>query len=103
MSLEGDIGGGLILVWDVFVVKNNFDIVSINFRIEVRLVGVGLGGFLRLVCFWVYLLMKLVNFLDFVIKFIDINGDYYEFWVIMEFGEYIYEGIYRLNGELVFI
>lgn len=100
VSLEGDIGGGLILARDVLVAKNNPDIVSINSRIEARSVGAGSGGFSRLVRLRVHPLMKLVNPLDSVIKFTDINGDHHELRATMEFGEHTYEGTYRPNGEL---
>lgn len=99
VSLEGDIGGGLILARDVLVAKNNPDIVSINSRIEARSVGAGSGGFSRLVRLRVHPLMKLVNPLDSVIKFTDINGDHHELRATMEFGEHTYEGTYRPNGE----
>lgn len=56
------------------------------------MVGVGVGGDLRVVRFCVYFLMKLVNFLYLVIKYIVIDGIKYVYEVNMEFGEIIIEG-----------
>lgn len=47
LSLEGDIGGGLVLQRQIFIPENNLKVLRINSAIIARNVGAGSGGFSR--------------------------------------------------------
>ena len=47
LSLEGDIGGGLVLQRQISIPENNLKVLRINSAIIARNVGAGSGGFSR--------------------------------------------------------
>lgn len=101
VGLEGDVGGGLVFVWEVFLFYNFLKIIKISFSIVVCLVGVGFGGFLRFVCLWIYLMFKIVYLMNFFIIFIVIDGKEYELKLSMVFGEFLIKGFNRFNGKVI--
>ncbi|KAG0462012.1 hypothetical protein HPP92_020488 [Vanilla planifolia] len=54
LTLEGDIGGGLVLQRSIFIPKDAPQILAICSRIIARNVGAGSGGFSRMVCLRVH-------------------------------------------------
>jgi alpha-glucosidase len=103
LSLEGDIGGGLVMTRDILVAKNSPDILNITSRIEARSVGAGSGGFSRLVRLRVRPLMRLDHPLKAVVRYTAVDGTEREFCGDMGFGETVFKGSDRPNGAWTLI
>ncbi|KAF6995643.1 hypothetical protein CFC21_012105 [Triticum aestivum] len=101
ISLEGDIGGGLVLQRHISILKDNPKIVQINSSIQARSVGAGSGGFSRLVCLRVHPTFTLLHPTEVVVAFTAINGSKQEFFP--ESGEVTLEGDLRPNGEWMLV
>lgn len=101
VSMEGDIGGGLIMARDIVIPKESKDIVKITSSIQARSVGAGSGGFSRLVCLRIRPMFKLAHALDTLIKFTAIDGTKHVIKASMDFEETVFKGSDRPNGECV--
>uniref|UniRef100_A0A452Z001 DUF5110 domain-containing protein n=1 Tax=Aegilops tauschii subsp. strangulata TaxID=200361 RepID=A0A452Z001_AEGTS len=101
ISLEGDIGGGLVLQRHISILKDNPKIVQINSSIQARNVGAGSGGFSRLVCLRVHPTFTLLHPTEVVVAFTAINGSKQE--CSPESGEVTLEGDLRPNGEWMLV
>lgn len=101
VSMEGDIGGGLIMARDIVLPKESKDIVKITSSIQARSVGAGSGGFSRLVCLRIRPMFKLAHALDTLIKFTAIDGTKHVIKANMDFEETVFKGSDRPNGEFV--
>ncbi|KAF5735631.1 neutral alpha-glucosidase C [Tripterygium wilfordii] len=101
LSLEGDIGGGLVLARQISIPKDNPKVFQINSCIIARKVGAGSGGFSRLVCLRVHPMFALLHPTETYISFNSIDGSKHEVWP--ESGEQFYEGDLLPNGEWMLI
>ncbi|XP_073130033.1 uncharacterized protein [Henckelia pumila] len=97
LSLEGDIGGGLILERQIYFLKDKSKTFGINSTIVARNVGAGSGGFSRLVCLRVHPTFNLPHPTESYVSFTAIDGSNHEIWP--DAGEQFFEGDIRPNGE----
>ncbi|XP_047971448.1 alpha-glucosidase 2-like isoform X1 [Salvia hispanica] len=97
LQLEGDIGGGLALVRQICIPKENLKTIRIDSSIVARNVGAGSGGFSRLVCLRVHPTFNLLHPTETYVSFTAIDGSVHEAWP--ESGEQVFEGHLRPNGE----
>lgn len=97
LSLEGDIGGGLVLERKIFIPKDDPEVIRIDSCIAARTVGAGSGGFSRLVCLRVHPTFTLLHPTEVSVIFNSIDGSAHE--IGPESGEKILEGDLRPNGE----
>ncbi|KAK4401016.1 hypothetical protein Sango_1207700 [Sesamum angolense] len=97
LQLEGDIGGGLVLERQIYISKDNPRIFRIDSGIVAREVGAGSGGFSRLVCLRVHPMLELLYPTESYVSFTAVNGSKHEVWP--EYGERVFEGDLRPNGE----
>ncbi|CAO2827331.1 unnamed protein product [Amaranthus hypochondriacus] len=97
LSMEGDIGGGLILERCITIPKTEPNVVRIKSRIVGRSVGAGSGGFSRLVCLRVHPTFALQHPTESFVSFTAIDGSKHQ--IQPESSELSYEGDQRPNGE----
>jgi hypothetical protein len=99
LAMEGDIGGGLILVRDISVSKDSPDAMNITSRIEARSVGASSGGFSRLVKLRIRPLIRLDRPLKSLVKYTTIDGKKHVLRGDEGFGDTTISGSDRPNGE----
>ncbi|KAI3987673.1 hypothetical protein MKX01_028407 [Papaver californicum] len=99
ISLEGNIGGGLVLERQISIPKTDPKVVQIDSGIIARNVGAGSGGFSRLVCLRVHPVFTLLHPTEVFVSFVSINGSKHELWP--ESDETLFEGDLRPNGEWI--
>ncbi|CAA6669562.1 unnamed protein product [Spirodela intermedia] len=97
LTMEGDIGGGLVIERRVSVPGGEPEILQIDSSIVARSVGAGSGGFSRLVCLRVNPSFALLHPAEVYISFTSLDGEKREVWP--ESGEKFLEGNLRPNGE----
>ncbi|XP_020696847.2 uncharacterized protein LOC110109955 [Dendrobium catenatum] len=97
LSLEGDIGGGLVLERKIFIPKDNPQVLCIDTGIIARTVGAGSGGFSRLVCLRVHPTFTLLHPTEVFVMFKSIDGSEHE--IGPEAGEKMLDGDIRPNGD----
>ncbi|XP_077234843.1 heteroglycan glucosidase 1 isoform X2 [Tasmannia lanceolata] len=96
LTLEGDIGGGLVLQRQISILKDGPKVLRIDSSILARNVGAGSGGFSRLVCLRVHPMFTLLHPTEVFVAFVSIEGSKHEIWP--ESGELLFEGDLRPNG-----
>ncbi|KAM7493796.1 hypothetical protein LguiB_028405 [Lonicera macranthoides] len=101
LKLEGDIGNALVLQRHISFQKDNQKVFQIDLSIVAVEVGAGSGGFSRLVCLRVHPMFTLLHPTESYVSFTSINGTKHEVWP--EFGEQLYEGDLRPNGEWMLV
>ncbi|RWR87274.1 Glycoside hydrolase [Cinnamomum micranthum f. kanehirae] len=101
LSLEGDIGGGLVLQRQISIPENNLKVLQINSAIIAHNVGAGSGGFSRLVCLRVHPVFTVLHPTEVFVSFVSINGSEQEIWPAS--GEQFFEGDLRPNGEWMLV
>ncbi|KAM7490938.1 hypothetical protein LguiA_033859 [Lonicera macranthoides] len=101
LKLEGDIGNALVLQRHISFQKDNQKVFQICSSIVAIEVGAGSGGFSRLVCLRVHPMFTLLHPTESYVSFTSINGTKHE--VCPEFGEHLYEGDLRPNGEWMLV
>ncbi|KAK1272826.1 hypothetical protein QJS04_geneDACA012208 [Acorus gramineus] len=101
LSLEGDVGGGLVVQRKISIPKENPQLVQIDSGIVARSVGAGSGGFSRLVCLRVHPVFTLLHPTEVFVAFTSINGSKQE--IQPEAGEQWFEGDLRPNGEWMLV
>ncbi|KAI3859641.1 hypothetical protein MKX03_031155 [Papaver bracteatum] len=99
LSLEGDIGGGLVLERQISIPKNDPKVVQIDSGIIARNIGAGSGGFSRLVCLRVHPVFTLLHPTEVFVSFVSINGSKHELRPGAD--EQFFEGDLRPNGEWI--
>ncbi|MCL7029646.1 hypothetical protein MKW94_010312 [Papaver nudicaule] len=99
LSLEGDIGGGLVLERQISIPNNDPKVIQIDSGIIARNVGAGSGGYSRLVCLRVHPVFTLLHPTEVFVSFISINGSKHELWP--ESVDTLFEGDLRPNGEWI--
>ncbi|KAM5573734.1 hypothetical protein ABKV19_013331 [Rosa sericea] len=101
LTLEGDIGGGLVLQRQLYVPKNDPKVFRIDSSIIARKVGAGSGGYSRLVCLRVHPMFTLLHPSESYVSFTAIDGSKHE--IGPESNEQFYEGNLMPNGEWMLI
>eukprot|EP00850_Spirogloea_muscicola_P019887 SM000201S05943 [mRNA] locus=s201:234922:241590:- [translate_table: standard] len=101
VTMEGDIGGGLVLLRTIQVPSDNLHRLCISSSIEARAIGAGAGGFSRPVCLRAHPSFKLPHTADAVVRFTAIDGSTHE--LRAEFGEAVLKGTDRPNGEWMLV
>ncbi|KMZ74917.1 alpha-glucosidase, family GH31 [Zostera marina] len=102
LSMEADIGGGLILERQISILKDSPKIVQINSGIIARNVGAGSGGFSRLVCLRIHPQFTLQNPTAVFVSFISLNGSTHEILPVL--GEKrLLDGNLRPNGKWMLV
>ncbi|XP_020571578.1 uncharacterized protein LOC110018570 [Phalaenopsis equestris] len=101
LSLEGDIGGGLVLERHIFIPKDNPQVLCIYSGIIAHTVGAGSGGFSRLVCLRVHPTFTLLHPTEVFVMFKSIDGSKHV--IEPEAGETMLEGDIRPNGEWMLV
>ncbi|RZC69523.1 hypothetical protein C5167_032891 [Papaver somniferum] len=99
LSLEGNIGGGLVIERQISIPKTDPKVIQIDSGIISRNVGAGSGGFSRLVCFRVHPVFTLLHPTEVFVSFVSIDGSKHELWP--ESDEKLFEGDLRPNGEWI--
>ncbi|KMZ74955.1 alpha-glucosidase, family GH31 [Zostera marina] len=97
MSMEADIGDGLIMQRQISILKDNPKIIEINSSIATRNVGVGSHGLSRLSCLRIHPRFTLQNPSHVFVSFVAVNGSTYE--IFPKFGKHYLDGDLRPNGE----
>ncbi|CAH9085856.1 unnamed protein product [Cuscuta epithymum] len=102
LALQGDIGGGLVIVRYISLLKNNPKVFKIDSSIVSRNVGAGSGGFSRLVCLRIHPMFTLLHPTESYVSFTSVIGSKHEIWP--ESGEQqIMEGDLLPNGEWMLV
>ncbi|XP_024032277.1 uncharacterized protein LOC21405522 isoform X2 [Morus notabilis] len=101
LSLEGDIGGGLVIQRQILIPKDDPEALQIDSSIVAQKVGAGSGGFSRLVCLRVHPMFTLVHPTESYVSFTSVDGSKHEIWPEAE--EQFYEGDLRPNGEWMLV
>lgn len=101
LSLEGDVGGGLVLERMISLPKDEPKVVQINSSIVARSVGAGSGGFSRLVCLRVHPTFSLLHPTESYVSFVSVDGSKHDCWPASS--EQSYEGDLRPNGEWMLV
>ncbi|XAR70738.1 Alpha-glucosidase [Bertholletia excelsa] len=102
LMLEGDVGGGLVIVRQISFPKDNPNIFRIGSGIVAHKVGAGSAGSSRLVCLRVHPVFTLLHPTESYVYFTSIDGSKHEVWP--ESGqETKYEGDLRPNGEWMLV
>ncbi|XP_057872390.2 uncharacterized protein LOC131078661 isoform X2 [Cryptomeria japonica] len=101
LTLEGDIGGGLVLQREICVPKSRPKVARIESSIIARSVGAGSGGFSRLVCLRVHPIFVLIHPTEVCVKFTSVDGKECE--IGSEMGEKMLEANSRPNGEWMLV
>lgn len=101
LSLEGDIGGGLVLERQIYFLEDKPKTFGINSAIVARNVGAGSGGFSRLVCLRVHPTFNLPHPTESYVSFTAIDGSNHEIWP--DAGEQFFEGHFRPDGEWMLV
>ncbi|KAI3883085.1 hypothetical protein MKX03_020163 [Papaver bracteatum] len=99
LSLEGNIGGGLVIERQISIPKTDPKVIQIDSGIIARNVGAGSGGFSRLVCLRVHPVFTLLHPTEVFVSFVSVDGSKHELWP--ESDEKLFEGDLRPNGELI--
>ncbi|XP_026406410.1 uncharacterized protein LOC113301799 isoform X2 [Papaver somniferum] len=99
LSLEGNIGGGLVIERQISIPKTDPKVIQIDSGIIARNVGAGSGGFSRLVCLRVHPVFTLLHPTEVFVSFVSIDGSKHELWP--ESDEKLFEGDLRPNGEWI--
>ncbi|XP_026427782.1 uncharacterized protein LOC113323663 [Papaver somniferum] len=99
LSLEGDIGGGLVLERQISLSKTDPKVIQIDSGIIARNIGAGSGGFSRMVCLRVHPVLNLLHPTEVYVSFVSVNGSKHESWP--ESDEKLFEGDLRPNGEWI--
>eukprot|EP00850_Spirogloea_muscicola_P006800 SM000033S12321 [mRNA] locus=s33:142660:151351:+ [translate_table: standard] len=101
VTMEGDIGGGLVLLRTIQVPSDDLHRLCISSSIEARAIGAGAGGFSRPVCLRAHPSFKLPHTAAAVVRFTAIDGSTHE--LRAEFGEAVLKGTDRPNGEWMLV
>ncbi|KAK1367709.1 Alpha-glucosidase 2 [Heracleum sosnowskyi] len=101
LSLEGDVGGGLVLERIISLSKDEPKVVQIDSSIIARSIGAGSGGFSRVVCLRVHPTFSLLHPTESYISFVSIDGSKHDCWPTSS--EQSYEGDFRPNGEWMLV
>ncbi|XP_031483310.1 uncharacterized protein LOC116252855 [Nymphaea colorata] len=101
ISLEGDIGGGLILHRCISLPKEKPEILRISSRIVAENLGPGSGGFSRVVCLHVHPTFTVQHPTEVYVAFTSMAGSKFEFRP--ESGDLTFEGDGRPNGEWMLV
>ncbi|XP_031502686.1 uncharacterized protein LOC116265867 isoform X1 [Nymphaea colorata] len=101
ITLQGDIGGGLVLQRHILLPKDRPSVLRIESAILAQSVGPGSGGFSRVVCLRVHPTFALLHPTDVYVAFTSVNGSKCEFWP--ESGDQSLEGDNRPNGEWMLV
>ncbi|KAI3961700.1 hypothetical protein MKW92_034201 [Papaver armeniacum] len=99
LSLEGDIGGGLVVERQISIPKTDPKVIQIDSGIIARNIGAGSGGFSRMVCLRVHPVFTLLHPTEVFVSFVSINGSKHELWPGAD--EQFFEGDLRPNGEWI--
>ncbi|KAI3974855.1 hypothetical protein MKX01_004966 [Papaver californicum] len=99
LSLEGDIGGGLVLERHISIPKADPKVIQIDSGIIARNIGAGSGGFSRMVCLRVHPAFALLHTTEVYVSFVSINGSKQELWPQSD--DKLFEGDLRPNGEWI--
>ncbi|CAM8883103.1 unnamed protein product [Rhodiola kirilowii] len=97
LTLQGDVGGGVVLQRKIYIPKENPKLVRIESGLLAQNVGAGSGGYSRLVCLRVHPMFVLLHPTETFISFTSISGSKQEIWP--EVGEQFFEGDSRPDGE----
>ncbi|XP_058086523.1 uncharacterized protein LOC131233753 [Magnolia sinica] len=101
LTLEGDIGGGLVFQRQISIPRENPKVLWIDSGIIARNVVAGSGGFSRLVCLRVHPTFDLLHPMEVFVAFVSINGAKHEIWP--ESCELYFEEDLRPNGEWMLV
>ncbi|KAK1367710.1 alpha-glucosidase 2 [Heracleum sosnowskyi] len=101
LSLEGDVGGGLVLERIISLPKDEPKVVQIDSSIIARSIGAGSGGFSRVVCLRVHPTFSLLHPTESYVSFVSIDGSKHDCWPTSS--EQSYEGDLRPNGEWMLV
>ncbi|KAL1834678.1 uncharacterized protein LOC108215608 isoform X1 [Daucus carota subsp. sativus] len=101
LSLEGDVGGGLVLERTISLPKDEPKVVQIDSSIVARSIGAGSGGFSRVVCLRVHPTFSLLHPTESYVSFVSINGSQHDCWPTCS--EQRFEGDSRPNGEWMLV
>ncbi|KAK1356465.1 hypothetical protein POM88_049721 [Heracleum sosnowskyi] len=101
LSLEGDVGGGLVLERIISLPKDEPKVVQIDSSIIARSIGAGFGGFSRVVCLRVHPTFSLLHPTESYVSFVSIDGSKHDCWPTSS--EQSYEGDLRPNGEWMLV
>ena len=101
ITMEGDIGGGLVLARDILLPQDSLNTIKISSSILARSVGAGSGGFSRLVCLRIHPAFKIVHPMHSSIHYTAIDGTVHELKPSMAFGESSIKGSDRPNGMFI--
>ncbi|CAH9080623.1 unnamed protein product [Cuscuta europaea] len=102
LVLQGDIGGGLVILRYISLLKNNPKVFKIDSSIVSRNVGAGSGGFSRLVCLRIHPMFTLLHPTESYVSFTSVIGSKHGIWP--ESGEQqIMEGDLLPNGEWMLV
>ncbi|RZC91283.1 hypothetical protein C5167_027346, partial [Papaver somniferum] len=99
LSLEGDIGGGLVLERQISIPKTDPKVIQIDSGIIARNIGAGSGGFSRVVCLRVHPVFTLLHPTEVFVSFVSINGSKHELWPGDD--EQFFEGDLRPNDTFL--
>jgi len=102
LSMEADIGGGLVHERQISILKDSPKIVRINSGIIARNVGAGSGGFSRLVCLRIHPQFTLQNPADVFISFVSMNGSMHKILPVLGEKHHL-DGNLRPNGEWMLV
>ncbi|KAI3961698.1 hypothetical protein MKW92_034199 [Papaver armeniacum] len=97
LSLEGDIGGGLVLERQISIPKTDPKVIQIDSGIIARNIGAGSGGFSRMVCLRVHPVFNLLHPTEVYVSFVSVDGSKHELWPGAD--EKLFDGDLRPNGE----
>uniref|UniRef100_A0A7N0VDJ9 Alpha-glucosidase n=2 Tax=Kalanchoe fedtschenkoi TaxID=63787 RepID=A0A7N0VDJ9_KALFE len=97
LTLQGDVGGGVMLRRTISIPRENPKVVRIESSLLAHSVGAGSGGYSRLVCLRVHPMFTLLHPTETFISFTSINGCKQEVWP--EAGEQYFLGDSRPDGE----
>ncbi|KMZ74916.1 alpha-glucosidase, family GH31 [Zostera marina] len=101
LSMEADIGGGLVIQRQISILQDNPKVIQINSSIVARNVGAGSGGFSRMACLRIHPKFTIQNPSHVFVSFVSMNGSAHE--ISPEFGELFLDGDLRPNGEWMLI
>ncbi|GJU20785.1 heteroglycan glucosidase 1 [Tanacetum coccineum] len=101
LTLEGDVGGGLVIERNVSISEDNPKVFSIVSSLVAHNVSAGSGGFSRLVCLRIHPTFSLSHPTQSYVSFTSVNGSKHDVWP--ESGEQLYEGDLRPNGEWMLV
>ncbi|XP_024514989.1 uncharacterized protein LOC9649481 isoform X2 [Selaginella moellendorffii] len=101
LSMECDLGGGLVMSREIAIHKKSPKVVHITSQIVARSVGAGAGGYSRIACLRVQPSFQVPHPSETLVKFTAVNGAKKELGAT--FGETFLRGDDRPNGEWMLV